>query len=620
MKFKKFFPIVICSALLAGGSLLAIQGVSRQAQKANATTDLGTFTFSSANNDSTVSGMYGINLTENAAPAGWDSEAFAPVDENSGTFIGDTRVGTEIKKINANAYYIPVSGASVGTVVTVKGTWANGTYSFTVEDFTREWDGSKWVYALEDYDLISLKDANVPNFENEAINTEDAPGYGYIGYDDSGYAQKYIGKQKGIFGYTNDTNSYALQFYFEVASGEKMTSDFDVRIGASGGWNTGHYLKFHFSNQWNVDGDVDIFEYDGETQLIKHSCRSDLSDGQRLLEMGSIKVKGYTNKYYVFFKNNGVVSYGDYWDLAAGQRSTKIGMYYGGTNVSISNSIEPAETRLTLSDASTANGLYFNTATDVLPFINTWGLWFTPVDTGNVTYKGDDKTTDTFNFFKKVGATTNSFYFGLGDLGLTAENGDILHIGGMFKLAKYIDNITVVYKLVVQDMDLQFDGTAWREIDVNYTAVDFAKDLLKQTLTICTGEGGNNKDALTPVWETLSGANYYGKLSNAEITDLASESGDSAIVVPTTAAEVDAMSDGDALAAGLYRYDYCVVKYSLTQFITGRTPSLASAEMRIVNNTTNMNTIIVIISSIVVAGASLFVVLHFVSRKRKQDR
>lgn len=627
MKFKKIFPIVICSALLVGaGAAFAFNGVrSKQAGKVNADTDVGEIEIAEVRNAiSNASAIYLLPTADYGLPDSWNNH-YVAVGEEDGIFInGVKQNGAQLVYAGTGSahitlYYGLPAAASEGDIIEFKGSFACTGYSFSVNYATQRF-AETWVHALEDYDLISLKDANMPNFENEVINTEDPSDYGYIGYDETEYAKKYIGKKKGIFGYTNDTNSYALQFYFEVASGEKMTGDFDVRIGASGGWDTGHFLKFHFSNMWNDDGDVDIFEFDGGTQLIKHSCRSDLSNGQRLLEMGSIKVKGYTNKYYVFFKNNGVVSYGDYWDLASGQRSTKIGMYYGGTNVSISNSIEPAETKLTLSDASTANGLSFNTATDVLPSISTWGLWFTPVDTGNVTYKGVDKTTDTFNFFKKVGATTNSFYFGLGDLGLTAENGDILHIGGMFKLAKYIDNITVVYKLVVQDMDLQFDGTAWREIDPDYTAVDFAKDLLKQTLTICTGEGGNNKDALTTVWETLSGANYYGKLSNAEIADLASESGDPAIVVPTTAAEVDAMSDGNALAAGLYRYDYCVVKYSLTQFISGRTPSLASAEMRIVNNTTNMNTIIVIISSIVVAGASLFVVLHFVSRKRKQDR
>ena len=628
MKFKKFFPIVICSALIAGvgGVALATQ-VARgeRADKVNALTDLGAFTFDDANGDSAVNYMYGINSTTNEAPADWESEAFHPVDENSGTFIDGVRVGTEIKKITPNTYYIPVSGATVDSVVTVKGSWANTTYQFTVNEFVRKWNGTNWVYALEDYDLISLKDANIPDFDHTAINTDDAEGYGYIGYDDSGYAKKYIGKRKGIFGYTNNTNSYAFQFNFEVDNAETLANWLNIRIGASGGWGTGHYLQFNFHNAWS-SGCAQAIEYIGGTAQAGHNreVQTDITTGVRLLEVGSIKVKGFENKYYVFIKNNGITAFGEYWDLAAGQRSTKIGMYYPGTNVTVSNTVNPTATHLSLSNSSDASGLYFNTAVDVLPFMTSWSLWFTPVEANSVKYNDVDFSSETWNFFKKVGATTNSLYLNIADLhkvaSYTPDVDDTLHIGGMFKMATYIDEVTVVYKVYIEDIDLQFDGTAWRVFDSNYSAVDFAKDLLKQTLTICTGAGGDNGEALAAVWATLAGSNYYGKLSNSERADLATEPGDKEIVVPTTSVEVDAMSDGDALAAGLYRYDYCTLKYSLTNFIDGRTPSLASAEMRVINTTTNVNVVLLITISAIVVGASLFVVLHFVSRKRKQVR
>ena len=631
MKFKKFFPIVICSALLVGaGAAFAFDGVrSKQASKVNADTDVGEIEIAEVRNAiSTSSVIYLLPTADYGLPDTWDNH-YVAVGEEDGIFINGVKqngaylVYAGTGSAHITLYYGLPAAASEGDTIEFKGSFACTGYSFSVNYATQRF-AETWVHALEDYDVISLADANMPDFGGAVINTEDAPGYGYIGYDESGYAKKFIGKQKGIFGYTNDTNSYAFRFNFEITSGDEMAGWLNIRIGASGGWGTGHYLQFNFHSlrDWNETGTAAVKECIGDTTQSGHyrEVETNLIDGERVLEIGSIKVKGFANRYYVFIKNNGNIAIGEYWDLDASQRSTKIGLYYNGTNVSLSNAVEPAATKLTVSNASTASALYFNTATDVLPPIHTWGLWFTPVDTGNVTYNNVDKTTDTWNFFKKVDATTNALYFGLGDLGLTPVDGDVLHIGGMFKLATYIDEITVVYKLVVQEMDLQFDGTAWREVDLGYTAADFAKDLLKQTLSICTGAGGDNGEALAGVWTTLSGANYYGKLVSAEIADLAAEPGDKTIVVPTTAAEVDAMPDDNALAAAMYRYDYCTIKYSLTNFINGRTPSLASAEMRVINTTTNVNVVLLITISAIVVGASLFVVLHFVSCKRKQDR
>ena len=631
MKFKKFFPVLICAALIvgAGGVVLANKvGKEGKVDKVTALTDLGEFTFDGANDDSAVNYMYGINWTTNEAPAGWDSEAFAPVGEDSGTFMDGVRVGTEIKKIGPNTYYIPVTGAVVDSVVTVKGSWANSTYQFTVNELVRKWDGTRWVYALEDYDVVSLKDANMPDFVNQAINTEDAAGYGYIGYDESEYAKKFMGKQKGVFGLTNNTDSYAFQFNFKIDEDEhgdpgKLASWVTIRLGATGGWDSGDLIRFQFTNIWHDDGCAQVNRFENGTMIDAanaHEFRTDISHGERLLEMGAVKVKGYTNKYYVYFKNNGSVDFGEYWDLT-GIRSTKVGIYAADTNFKFTNSVEPVATKLTLSEASAASALQFNTPTDVLPFISTWALWFTPVEQYSVSYNGEDKATNTWNFFKKVGATTNALYLNLGDLGITPADGDVLHLGGTFKMTTYVDNnITMVYKLVIEECDFQFNGTAWREIDVGYAAADFAKDLLKQTLTICTGADGNNGEALAAVWATLSSSNYYGKLSNSERDTLASAVGDSTIVVPTTSGEVDAMSDADALAAAIYRYDFCTNKYSLTEFINGRTISLPSRGITIFNNQTNINVIILITSSIALVCASLFTVLYFISRKRKQER
>lgn len=620
MKFKKFFTAFALTGFLMAGALVSL-GAAKEAKAAKASTDLGTFVFTEANADSTPTGMYGVNWEENDAPAGWGSDAFHPVDENSGTFVNGVRVGVEIKKVTPYAYYIAVPGGEIGTVATVKGTWDNGTYSFTVEEFVRQCvaQAGKWEYVLEDYDVLSLKDANMPDFEKVAINTEDASGYGYIGYDESGYAKKYIAKRGGIFGLTNQTGSYSFQFYFEADG--KLTDWVTIRIGATGGWTTGHHLKFNMHNTWHDDGCVQIEEWVGDTKIQGLEVRSDISDGERLLEMGSIRVKGYENKYYVFFKNNGVVSFGQYWDLEEGIRSTKVGIYTSSTNATIKNSVEPVATKFTLSADSTGSSLYFNTTTDVLPFISSWGLWFSPQGADGFTYNGLDASVEKWNYFKKVGATNNAFFFNFPDLGITPAEGDVFHLGGIFKLADYIGEetkVTMVYKICIEACDFQFDGEEWHAINPNYEAADFSKDLLKMTLSICTGVAGDNHDALAEVWAVLADASHYGALALDEKGVLSEAVADKEIVVPTTAEGVDEMNANDAVAAAMYRYDYCTSKYSLTSFIEDRpkVPNTSSNYYGEISSTESNSAFLII--AIVASAATISLLGVLIIKKRKQ--
>lgn len=624
MKFKKIFPIVICSALLAGGSLLAIQGVSRQAQKANAETDVGTVTVASVRNNAGDHFDINIYLVLNettALPDSWDY-AYTAVGEDSGVFInGEKQNGAIVKHANGNdiQYGLP-RALNENEVVEFKGTFATesgGGYRFSIDYATQRFGGD-WILPLEDYDVVSLADANLPDFASgAAINTDDM-GEDYT-YTTDRYA---LPTRKGFFGLTNDTGSYAFQMgYQKTATG---TGWFHVLIGGMGPlWNSGHFIDYGFLDSWADTGHALIKEMKGkgnnwEADSLQDSDAIPLgwTVGERnILEMGLIKVKD-SSEHLVFFKVNGALKYSGYWTLDDGQMSTKVTFQYGGTDAAVTNTVEPTSVKLHTNGAMT--GLYIDN--DVCPAIHNWDDFFMSVSKDGLKLNGVAFGNDKWNYFKKTSATGLYLDLAGAGAGSTFEAGDTIYIGGMFKAARIINDVRVLFKIVIADSYFEYTGTEWREIDVNYTAVDFAKDLLKQTLTICTGEGGNNKDALTTVWGTLSGANYYGKLSSSEMADLASESGDSTIVVPTTAAEVDAMSDGDALAAGLYRYDYCTLKYSLTNFIDGRTPSLASSEMRVINTTTNVNVVLLITISAIVVGASLFVVLHFVSRKRKQDR
>lgn len=97
------------------------------------------------------------------------------------------------------------------------------------------------------------------------------------------------------------------------------------------------------------------------------------------------------------------------------------------------------------------------------------------------------------------------------------------------------------------------------EAHQDYTAEQFAQDLLDQTDAICANYDGvsSNKEALTVVWNDLQDSDKYPALPAEEKAKLASALRD---------------EEGDVLARAMYRYDYLVGKYQLNNFITGRTP------------------------------------------------
>lgn len=612
MKIKNIIGVVALPALLMA-SAIAFAG-AKKAEEAKAT-DYGTFVFSEANSDSAVGYMYGINLTENELPAGWDSVAFAPVDSDSGTFVNGERVGTEIKKIGPYTYYIPVSGATVGTIATVKGTWTNGTDTFTVEDFTRQWNGTKWDYALADYDRVSLAAANMPDFEYVSVTTEDVSGYEYV-TDPAGLPHK-----KGFFGLKNGTGSYAFQFNFKKEV--KSAGWFDIRIGGTGSWGRGHFLKFSFSTEWNVAGCGYVYECKGNGDIwnpdvLQQSTEfaTNFTGNDDLLEMGAIKVIGYDTLHYVFVKNNDALLWSAYWELDSAPRTTRVGFYYPNTDIKVTNSLSLNDRyQISLNTyESTATALYFNTGIDVLPPVGAWQNYFIPVNNNFLALNGVEVASGHWNYFKKSGTTT--LFLGLGDLGITPSAGDILFIGGDFKMAADLGNNTLtLYRLYLYDYYFEFNGTAWHEVNPDYEAGDFAKELLKSTLAVCSASDEGNHDALADIWAELSNQYHYGKLIASEVDLLVAAEADKDVVVPSTESEIDAMMPEDAIKAAMYRYDFCTAKYNLTPFIAGRVSSLATSGRIALPNTTHNNTLMIVI--IVTAASSLCLAGLILFRKKK---
>lgn len=127
-----------------------------------------------------------------------------------------------------------------------------------------------------------------------------------------------------------------------------------------------------------------------------------------------------------------------------------------------------------------------------------------------------------------------------------------------------------------------------------YTAEDFAQDLLDQTDAVCTGwkEGDNNHDAIEAIWSNLASNDKYPSLPSAEKTKLA---------------EAERNESGDVVERAMARYDYLTGKYSLTNFINGRTPVVIANQMSFELGNNSMAIIIVLasVSGLIVVGTLL---------------
>ena len=475
MKIRKLSGSFVALAFLAGTVFSFFSGAkSHKSFEAKAGTDVGTVTVNSIRNNEGEhfdNNLYLVLNETTALPNSWDYE-YSPVDELSGVFINGVKQGGAIvKHANGNDIHYGLPRAlNEGETVQLKGTFStasDGGYTFSI-DFTAQRFSGDWVRALEDYDKVSLADANLPNFVNVAINTEDAQGHDYVANASD------LPKKKGFFGLTNETGSYAFQFNFK--KGTTSPGWIEVRIGGSGRWGTGHLLTYKFSTEWAINGCGYVFEHKGNgniwapTQLhASPEFNTNLTSGTDKMEMGAIKVKGFTNKHLVFFKTNDVLRWSDYWDLDSAGRTTKVGLYYAQSDAQLTNSIDLVASEQLLIGDGTLTDLHTNT--DICPAVHNSDDYFMSVDGNGLKFNGVNFGTNTSNYFHKTGAT--SFSLDLEGAGInTTEVGDLLYIGGMFKAARTVDGVLTLFKFHLADTYFEFDGSEWGEIsDERYAEI-----------------------------------------------------------------------------------------------------------------------------------------------------
>lgn len=454
MKLKKVISIFACSFLLAGGALLAAQNAPSYLE-AKADTDIGEITFTTTRNESGGQWIYFQATTTNAMPQNWSDEYY-PVGDAGGVFLDGVDLGAiqllKVPELGGDYIYAlnlaehALSAGDAGATLKITGSWSGNGYSFSIADYYRRWTGSKWDYALEEYDVISLMDAGIADFESETINTE--------------YGLDRDSLHRNGFGLNNDTQSFIFQFEFE-AFGD-MTETLTIRIGNTS-WGLGHGIKLNINNH---DGDysyMNIIEEkaDAVVQQSGWIQGNDLSAGSsHIIEFGAVKILNDSD-YFVMVNYDGVTKYSAKWAIDSAVRYNRVAMYYGGNNIAVRNTIsQEIGTEELIFDSCNADGISFHTTNDLIPGHSSWERYATPYVVSNVQYNGANIAAGKINYFKKTSET--GFYFGLtSDLKIAPVKGDILTIGGEFRIVFETDCIK---KFSLAFVSYRFNGTTYERV------------------------------------------------------------------------------------------------------------------------------------------------------------
>ena len=147
------------------------------------------------------------------------------------------------------------------------------------------------------------------------------------------------------------------------------------------------------------------------------------------------------------------------------------------------------------------------------------------------------------------------------------------------------------------------------EFDKNNRIVDFPKvtafvnELLERTNEVCAGyeEGDNNHDAIAAIWETLSGASYYGALTSTEKNFLINTNAD---------------EGGTVYEQAMARYDFLTARYELDNFISRTLSTVLVKTQPISNSQVNTNAALVSVIIVAVVSVSAIGVLLVVKRRK----
>lgn len=193
------------------------------------------------------------------------------------------------------------------------------------------------------------------------------------------------------------------------------------------------------------------------------------------------------------------------------------------------------------------------------------------------------------------------------DITTLDESSKILIYTNVSPYEAFVDGLSLGDYLIVKANVKNYSGTyeltSPERMSYAYSSMTFAFDLLDQTDTVCKDydDVTDNKEAIEAVWEKLSGESYYGRLTDADKTDLVN---------------AKAKEDGTTIEQAMARYDYLVNKYKVDNFITGRKTNESHISPVIVNNVGDSTMSIIIVSVIALSSISAIAVLLIIKRRK----
>ncbi|MBR4377526.1 MAG: hypothetical protein IKP50_01360 [Bacilli bacterium] len=467
IKIRKFIPFLVCTFLVAGGSVAALNGKKKAlAEEAQAATDVGAVEFSFDHVDGAPqNGLY-LNAVANDLPFAGDwSIAYYPVNNEGCVYLNGVDIGYAVmKKTSETEYYLSLADAGhtlsvsdIDVTLTITGNWrsSTGDYTFSVSpSFQRLWSGLNWFekFDIEEYDVVSLLDAGMSDFMGTTISTE--TGY----WKDNLY--------NNGFPITNDTGSFAFRFGYEAL--DDATATLTIRVGSNSSWGGGHTLAFVANNTWGPEGVIKLSECINDApQQTTGDINVSLQPGsEHTLEFGIAKIKNSAN-YNIFVRYDGILAKSLSWALDATPLTTRVGIDYGDTDINLTNKTSQVfgTERLHYDRAGSNNAMYLTTSYDLDPTFNSWSDHGKAYVASNISYNGVPKAYAADNYFKKDG--TCEWYLGLADLSIIPAQGDILTIGGSFKFVHDLgDGVYKVIRIALAKSAFKFDGTDWADYDI----------------------------------------------------------------------------------------------------------------------------------------------------------
>lgn len=360
------------------------------------------------------------------------------------------------------------SQITTGTAVTIQGEWAadydSTNYRFTISKFDVMWNGTVWQYNITDDDLepyarVTLRDAGL--FEAEAdeltLNGSGLPVYNTEDVVENLNSNCFNAGEGNIhnnFSFAFELETYGIEAYETPSDHGGMHhapfGTFDVRIGSSSSWVSGHLLKFSLLPEWGDNGVSTFKEYvDNEGTLVwdRGDVLVDLANSKHVYEVGNVRMLNGTQQYsFMKVDGNIVSSVVRSIDTTLDEYSTRVGIYYCSSDterhIAIRNAwaedVYDSDHQDGVTDGETMGngtaGLYFDLpANDAVYEDGVWSTLYWATSGDNILLNGN-------KFYQHGRAaickyTANHHYLRFSDWGYDAliSEGSVITIQGTFR-------------------------------------------------------------------------------------------------------------------------------------------------------------------------------------------